>query len=129
MYCTLETMQLLNGVIDFYLTDFKFGNDECASQLCKSPRYTGIIKRNHLIAYQQGEVLIRHLVLPDHINCCSYPIIEFLSKSIPDVWVNIMDQYRPMYKVNRYPLIARTVTYEEIQNVISYAKKLGLHVL
>jgi putative pyruvate formate lyase activating enzyme len=70
MYCSLETMNLLNGIIDLYLTDFKYGNDKCAKRLSKVDDYFKIVKRNHKIAYENGHMIIRHLVMPNHIDCC-----------------------------------------------------------
>lgn len=93
MYCSLETMKLLNGIIDLYLTDFKFGNDDCANRLSKVKNYTDTIKRNHICAHKNGEVIIRHLVLPNHIDCCSKPILKWLNKALPGVAVNVMSQY------------------------------------
>ncbi len=71
MYCSLDTMKLLNGVFDVYLTDFKYGNNKCASRLSQIDRYFEIVSRNHKIAYECGEIIIRHLVMPNHFKCCS----------------------------------------------------------
>ena len=68
MYCSQETFEILNGIIDVYLTDFKYRNNECALRLSKVDNYIEIIKRNHKFAYENGEVIIRHLVMPNHIE-------------------------------------------------------------
>ena len=83
MYCSEETMKLLHGVIDLYLTDFKYGNDSCAKRLSKVDGYTAVVKRNHLLAYQHGEVIVRHLVLPNHEACCSQRIIQWIQENTP----------------------------------------------
>ena len=129
MYCSTETMSLLNGVIDVYLTDFKYGNDECAHRLSKVDNYTKVVKRNHKIAYNQGEIILRHLVLPNHIKCCSKPILNWISKNIPDSLVNIMAQYRPEYKANNFEDINRNITQDEYFETISYARKLKINIL
>jgi len=127
MYCSEETMKLLHGVIDIYLTDFKYGNDSCAKRLSKVDEYTVVARRNHLLAYEHGEILIRHLVLPNHIDCCSKPVINFIAKHLPNVLVNIMAQYKPEYRAYEQKDISRSVSPEEIEQVKEYAKKLGIH--
>jgi putative pyruvate formate lyase activating enzyme len=127
MYCSEETMKLLHGVMDLYLTDFKYGCDSCAKRLSKVDGYTSVVERNHLLANQHGEVLVRHLVLPNHRDCCSKPILEWIAKNLPDVAVNIMAQYRPEYNAYEYKDISRPVVSEEVSQVTDYAEMLGIH--
>jgi putative pyruvate formate lyase activating enzyme len=127
MYCSLETMRLLNDVMDVYLTDFKYGNDTCAKRLSKVERYWEVITRNHMIAAKHGEVLIRHLVLPNHIECCSKPALHWIADNVPEATVNIMAQYRPQYKAYHYQDIARPLSNEEYMEAVRYGHDLGLH--
>jgi len=129
MYCSEETMKLLQGVIDVYLTDFKYGNDNCAKRLSTVDNYFYIVKRNHTIAFNQGEIIVRHLVLPNHIKCCSEPILQWISKNIPDVVVNILAQYRPEYHAYKLKEITRPISTEEYMQVKDYAIKLNIHVM
>ena len=127
MYCSTETMKLLDGVIDLYLTDFKYGNDKCAKRLSLVDNYTRIVKRNHSKAYENGEMIIRHLVMPNHIECCSKPIIKWISENLSNVAVNIMAQYHPEYKAYEYKDISRKIYIDEVLQVKEYAEKLGIH--
>jgi putative pyruvate formate lyase activating enzyme len=127
MYCSEETMKLLHGVMDLYLTDFKYGNDVCAKKLSKVDGYTAVVKRNHLLAYQHGEVIIRHLVLPHHLDCCSKPIINYIAENLQNTVVNIMPQYRPEYLANEYKEISRPTSPTEVLQVKEYAEILGVH--
>ncbi len=129
MYCSEQTMKLLHGVIDVYLTDFKYGNDFCAKRLSKIDGYTVIVRRNHLLAYTQTEIIIRHLVLPNHFDCCSKPVLSFIAEHLPNALVNIMGQYKPEYRANEQKDISRSVTAEEVTQVKEYAEKLGIHQL
>ena len=129
MYCSKETMKLLKGVIDVYLTDFKYGNNDCAKRLSRVDDYCKIVKRNHVISYKQGELIIRHLVLPNHTTCCSEPIIKWIKNNIPEVVVNVMAQYRPEYHADNYEDITRHITTEEYIHVKKYANSLDIHVL
>ncbi|MEM3403258.1 MAG: radical SAM protein [Nitrososphaeria archaeon] len=130
MYCSVETMNLLVDVIDIWLPDFKYGNNECALSLSNVRDYFEIVSRNHKIAYDNGNMIIRHLVLPNHVDCCTKPVLEWVSRNIPNVLVNIMEQYHPDYLVERYPekykSIARRVTSDEMLEAYSYAEKLGV---
>jgi len=127
MYCSTETMKLLDGVIDLYLADFKYGNDKCAKRLSLVDNYTKIVKRDHLKAYENGEVIIRHLVMPNHIECCSKPIMKWISKNLYDATVNIMAQYRPEYHAYKYKDISRKIYIDEVLQVKEYADSLGIH--
>jgi putative pyruvate formate lyase activating enzyme len=69
MYCSIETLLLLDGIIDVYLADYKFGNDNCSFKLCGCKIYTSTIQRNITHASKQADLLIRHLIVPNHISC------------------------------------------------------------
>jgi putative pyruvate formate lyase activating enzyme len=129
MYCSTETMSLLKGVIDVYLTDFKYGNDSCAKRLSKVDNYTHVVKRNHKIAYDQGEIILRHLVLPNHTSCCSEPVLQWVHKNIPDVAVNVMAQYRPEYHARRYDDISHPLSMKEYRKVKDFAENLKMHLI
>ena len=129
MYCSEETMKLLNGVIDLYLTDFKYGNNSCAKRLSKVGNYTAIIKRNHKISSNQGEVIIRHLVMPNHRTCCSEPILKWISRNLPNIAVNVMPQYRPEYHAHEFEDIARPLSREEYLKVKTFAEEQNIYVL
>jgi putative pyruvate formate lyase activating enzyme len=123
-----EAMKLLSHVVDIWLPDFKYGNNECALRLSKVPRYMETITRNLKIAVEWGDMIIRHLVLPNHIECCSKPVLKWISDNIPKerVVVNIMDQYRPEYKAYEYKDISRKPTLQELEEVYRYADSLKI---
>jgi putative pyruvate formate lyase activating enzyme len=129
MYCSVETMNLLRGVIDVYLTDLKYGNDSCAQRLSKIERYTSVVQRNHLSAYQDGEVIVRHLVMPNHTSCCSYPVLEWIKQNIPNAMVNVMGQYRPEYHADEYEELDHAISPEEYHQIKEYAGYLGLFLI
>jgi putative pyruvate formate lyase activating enzyme len=129
MYISEKAMKLLAGTQDIFLTDFKYGNDKCASRLSKVENYLEIVKRNHLLASKQAELIIRHLVLPNHIECCTRPILEWIKENIPNSVVNVMDQYRPVYKAKNYPEINRTLKLDEYRKSEEFAKELNLKMM
>jgi len=127
MYLTQESLELLDGVIDLYLTDFKYGNDACAKRLSKVDDYWEIITRNHLLVSEE-DIIIRHLVLPNHIECCSIPILKWIAENLRDksVKVNVMDQYHPEWKASRYEDINRGLHGDEFERAHKFAEELGL---
>lgn len=127
MYYSTETMKLLEGIIDLYLTDFKYGNDKCATRLSKVNNYLEIVKRNHKYAHETGVMIIRHLVMPNHVECCSKPIMNWISKNLPNAVVNIMAQYRPEYHAFDYDDISKSVSMEEYFQVKEYADELNIN--
>ena len=129
MYCSIETMKLLDGIVDLYLTDFKYGKDACAKRLSMVENYTEIVERNHKIAYKQAEMIIRHLVLPNHIDCCTKPILEWIKENTPYAVVNVMPQYRPEFKAFNYDDISRSLRLEEFNEAIKYARDLKLNLV
>ena len=126
MYMTKEVMEILEGLVDIYLTDFKYGNDECALRLSNVRNYFEVVSRNHLLAKQQAELLIRHLILPNHLECCTKVVIDWISENLgTNVYLNLMDQYRPEYKAMEYEEIRRFITEAEFREALQYAISKG----
>ncbi len=128
MYMSKEAMKLLLGLVDLWLPDFKYWSDECARRYSGVLNYRGVVTRNLKMAYEYppGEIVLRHLVLPNHLDCCTKPILRWISENIPDILVNIMDQYRPEYRASKFDEINRRVTTEEMMEAYQLADELGL---
>lgn len=125
-YLSLDGLKLLEGIIDLYLTDFKYGNNECAQRLSGVPDYWNILKRNHKLASNTGDMIIRHLVLPGHIDCCSKPILVWIYENLGEkVVINIMGQYRPVFEACKYADISRPLVISELKEIKEYAEDLG----
>ena len=87
------------------------------------------------LIHRWGEDLtIRHLVMPNHVECCTYAVLDWIAEHMPDVPVNVMDQYHPDTFCDprgakydpRYADIARPPTTDEIRDAYRYAKARGL---
>ncbi|MCE8423475.1 MAG: radical SAM protein [Candidatus Methanoperedens sp.] len=126
MYYSEEVAKLLEGAVDVYLGDFRYGNDGCAKKYSRIPDYMRNVTRNFKIAYTGGEILLRQLVLPGHLECCTRPIVEWVLENIPKIRFNLMFQYRPEYRVSEFPEINRILTPDEIQKALEIIKKSGL---
>jgi len=130
MYLTNEAMEILADVVDIWLPDFKWGNEGCAVKYSRVTRYFEVVSRNHKIAQDSGDMIIRHLVIPGHVECCTKRVLEWVAEFCPRAIVNVMGQYRPQYLVAErpqdYPEIARCPRDEELEEAGEYARKLGL---
>lgn len=126
MYYSREVAKLLEGVVDVFLGDLRYGNDDCARKYSNVPDYWSIVTRNFRTAYISSEILLRQLVIPNHVECCTRPIIEWTKQNIPKVRFNLMFQYSPHYRAYEFPEINRKLTGEECQKAVDILKKSGL---
>jgi len=127
MYMSAQSMKLLEGIVDLFLADFKYGNDECALRFSEVPDYFNAVSRNHLLASEHAELLIRHLIMPNHLECCTKPILNWIRRNLNDkARVNLMSQYRPVHKAREHEDIARRITVDEYEEAVLYSKKIGL---
>ena len=126
MYMTEKTLRLLSYTQDLFLTDFKYGNDRCAKRYSGIDNYTEIVKRNHIIAERYADLLIRHLVLPNHLECCTRKIFEWISDNLKNYRINIMNQYTPYYRAIEYTEISRKISDEEFEEALKIAKDVGI---
>jgi len=129
MYMSVETMELLDGIVDLYIADFKYGNDRCAARLSKVDRYLEVVSRNHLIASKQADLIVRHLMLPGHLECCTLPVLDWLARNTPGAAVNLMDQYRPLHLAHKFPELMRQIDACDYHKAMRYAQKLGIDLL
>ncbi|MCX7831420.1 MAG: radical SAM protein [Actinobacteria bacterium] len=118
MYMSSELQSLLIGVVDLYLADFRYGNDDCAQRLSNISNYTEIVKRNLNIAFDTADVIVRHLVLPNHLECCTKKVLMWLEKEHPDVNLNVMFQYHPCGEAFFSKELARRLTEDEMKKVL-----------
>ncbi len=126
-YYSQPTSKLLAGFIDVYLLDFKYGSNECAEKISDAPEYWQACTRNHLYAEKYGEPIIRVLVLPEHLECCTKPILSWISKKLGrETRVNLMFQYRSEWRAKEIPELRRRLTNKERDEAKNSAKKAGL---
>ncbi len=139
-YDSIQTIQMLDGIVDIYMPDIKYGSNENGLKYSKVKDYWDVvriaIKEMHT---QVGDLLIndkeiaerglliRHLVLPNK-KSESEKVLKFILNEIsPDSYLNIMGQYRPCFKASKYKELTRPITRREYQEVIDKARELGLH--
>jgi putative pyruvate formate lyase activating enzyme len=141
-YDSVETLRILGGIVDIYMPDMKYDDDETARELSGIENYpainkaaikemhrqTGDLEINEEGVAQRG-LLIRHMALP-HGLAGTKGIVNFLSKEISrNTYVNIMDQYHPCYKAFQIPSLGRRISSAELREALSFAQEAGLNRL
>ena len=140
-YDSLDSLHLLEGVVDIYMPDFKFWDPELSLRYVKAKDYPEAARRAIAEMHRQvGElkldeeglakrgVLVRHLVMPGGI-AGTEAILRFLAEEVsPDTYVNIMGQYYPAGRVgpNQFVEINRGITPKEYEIALEYARRAGL---
>lgn len=138
-YENVETIKLLNGYIDVYLPDLKYYTDSLSKKYSKVNNYFEIATNAIKEMYNQvgnatfdneglikKGVIIRHLVLPNHIQNTKN-ILRWIKENMPeDIYVSVMAQYFPTYKANEDNLINRKLTKKEYKVVLNYLYSLNL---
>ena len=136
----VEILRMLDGIIDIYLPDFKYADGQMAAKYSSGAEsYVEVTKRALLEMHRQVGVarpaevglmyrglMIRHLVMPNNVSGTK-EVIAWIANNLPkDTYLNLMSQYRPMYKAFEHPEIARTITQEEYADAIRWAQEVGL---
>jgi putative pyruvate formate lyase activating enzyme len=138
-YEKLEIVQMLDGIVDIYLPDFKYMDPAQAAKYSDEaynyPHYAKIALKE--MFRQTGDLqvergiavkglIIRHLVLPNRI-AGTKELLKFVAEDISKTtYVNIMRQYRPEHKASNYPELSRRITPKEYTEALSWAKQYGL---
>ncbi|GIW82198.1 MAG: radical SAM protein [Gemmatales bacterium] len=139
-YDSMESLRLLDGIVDIYMPDFKFFDSDTSKWIVKAKDYPDVAKRaikemhrqvGDLVFDDKGlarrGLLVRHLVMP-HGLANTREIMRFLAREIsPNTYVNIMAQYRPEGRAFDYPQLRRGVTRSEYEEAVHMAREEGLH--
>lgn len=123
--------ELLQGLFDVWLPDFKFGNDTCAERLSGVRDYWAVVTGNlrWLACWAGGEMMVRHLVMPGHVECCWAPIARWLASELPGARVSLRDGYWPGWKAARHHELRGTLSRSEWNLATAEARRLGLELV
>jgi putative pyruvate formate lyase activating enzyme len=138
-YDAVETLRLLDGVIDIYMPDFKFWDPAVAAELSQGKDYPEVARQafkemhrqvGDLVMDENGVarrgLLVRHLVLPDGL-AGTKEVMEFLAREIsPNTYVNVMGQYRPCGRAGEHPSLRKFLTGLEHEEAQRLAREAGL---
>lgn len=138
-YDSIETLRLLDGIVDIYMPDMKYSDEKNAEKLSGVENYPSInraaVKEMHRQVgdlqinedgIAQRGLLVRHLVLP-HGLAGTKEVVNFLANEVsPDTYVNIMAQYHPCHKASQFPSLSRRISAGEFQEAVTLARQAGL---
>ena len=138
-YEKVETLKLLDGLVDIYLPDFKYADNELAKRLSLIDNYYEVAKDAIKEMYRQvgspklnkygiieKGLIIRHLILPNHIDNTK-KVLSWINENIDkDVYVSIMSQFFPSYKAKEMEDINRKINCEEYKEVEDYLFSLDI---
>jgi len=138
-YESEEALTLLDGVIDIYLPDMRYSEDDKAFTFSQAKEYVKINQRNIKEMFRQtgnlkldssgmaiSGIIVRHLVLPENI-AGSFKTFEFLAKEVLDkVWISLMGQYFPAYRAKEFPPLDRRIKKSEYDLAFNYFDSCGL---
>ena len=138
-YDSLETLELLDGIVDIYMPDMKFANGGRAKKYSRARDYPQVNRAVVKEMYRQvGDLqidenglaihglLVRHLVLPRNL-AGTKQIVSFLVDEISvNTYLNLMAQYHPAYNASRYPELNRHITVSEYDRALQIARDAGL---
>jgi len=119
----------LEGLFEVWLTDYKFGNDTCAGRLAGVRNYGRIVRENLLWAARDSELIVRHLLMPGHRECCWRPVAEWLAAELPGVKVSLRPAFWPAWRAARHPELRGTVSADESARAFELAAELGLNLI
>jgi len=139
-YELAEMIRLLDGIIDIYLPDMRYADNETAKKYSTANDYpeqnrqaikemhrqSGIAEINGSGIITKG-LIIRHLVLPGDISGTG-KIMKFISEELsPETYISLMSQYFPCYKSGDFPELSRRISLEEYESAQAIMEKYGLH--
>jgi putative pyruvate formate lyase activating enzyme len=136
----VDVLKVLDGIVDIYLPDFKYADAMMAvkyssgaetypevtkSALLEMQRQVGVARPGPDGLMYRG-LMIRHLVMPNSVGGTE-AVVKWIAGNLPkDTYVNLMSQYRPMFKAFEYPEIARRLTRAEYTQAVAWAREAGL---
>jgi len=138
-YDSVNTLKLLDGIVDIYLPDARYANDEIARKYSSAPDYFEIMKKalkemhrqvgdlavNRMGVARSG-LIVRHLVLPEGLSGTK-KIMHFIAREIsPHTYISLMAQYFPAYQAGQFPPLSRRINREEYREALQAFKEEGL---
>jgi putative pyruvate formate lyase activating enzyme len=139
-YDSLETLKLLEGIVDIYLPDMRYADKKCSLKYSAAPDYPEVNRQAIKEMYRQVGIahfdenelltrgmIIRHLVLPENI-AGTEEILKFISQEIsPESYISLMSQYMPYHKATHFKELSRRINIQEYDAATSLMEKYGLY--
>ena len=128
-HMTPLVFDLLDGIVTLYVADFKFGNDSCARRLARVDNYLAIVTRNLRLASIRTGLMVRHLLMPGHLECCTLAIIDWVAENLPEVKFSLRYGYLPAYRAHQHPELGQYVAPRDAEIASQQAQRAGLMLI
>jgi len=138
-YESVKTLKLLDGIVDIYLPDARYADNEIAGKYSSAPDYFEIMKKALKEMYRQvgdlavdrmgiarSGLIVRHLVLPEGLSGTK-KIMHFIAREIsPHTYISLMAQYFPAYQAGQFPPLSRRINRGEYREALRAFEEEGL---
>ena len=124
-----EARAWLDGVFDIWVADYKFGCDACATRLADVSNYTAIVRENLRWAARDHDLIVRHLLMPGHVDCCWAPVAAWLAHELPSARVSLREGFWPAWQARNHVELVRSCSSAEIDRGREIAADLSLNLL
>lgn len=138
-YDSLDTLKMLDGIIDIYLPDLRYASNKISKRFSQAPDYVGHARAGIKEMYRQvgnlsvdeegiaqRGLIVRHLILPGKLAGSEESLTWLAEEISPEVSVSVMAQYYPAHRARRFPSLSRKITRDEYNEVIAVMEKLGM---
>lgn len=126
---TEEGRDLLEGLFDVWIVDFKFGSDACAVGLARTAGYYEAVGETLLWAAEHTDLIIRHLLMPGHVECCWRPVAAWIAGHLPEAKVSLRSGYWPSWKAHEHEGMGRVLEGGECEAAMEIAKEFKLRLV
>jgi putative pyruvate formate lyase activating enzyme len=122
---------VLESFVSFYLADLKFGCPECGAQAADAGDYWDVARErvSELVRAAGDRVIVRHLVIPSHLECCTRPALEWIARRLPGARVSLRGDYMVAPGARSDPRLGRFLTRSEAEDAAALARSLGLRLV
>jgi len=138
-YESVETLKLLDNIVDIYLPDARYADNEIAEKYSSAPDYFEIMKEAlkemhrqvgdlalDQIGVARSGLIVRHLILPEGLSG-TRKIMRFIAREVsPHTYISLMAQYFPAYQADQFPLLSRRINRKEYREALQVFKEEGL---
>ncbi|MDF1661994.1 MAG: DUF1553 domain-containing protein, partial [Planctomycetota bacterium] len=128
MTWSTQSAPILRGLVDSFVADWKFGNDLCGKKLAGIDEHQSLVPHRILKVAEKTFTIVRHLVMPGHINCCTRPVLQQIRDKAPGIRLNLMDQYQsvPVTSALKSDPLSKSLSAEEFALAEKHALDYGL---
>lgn len=129
MLFSAAVRDLFRGAVEVYVADLKFGNDACARQLADVPRYLDVLQENLAFAESTASLIVRHLMVPGHLECCTLPALAWLRQHLTKPRLALKWEYLPPQSAAKGSPLGTYVSRQDYATAKAAAQAAGIELV